>query len=115
MEDKVYIVTTVFSGFLHNGGEEYNIEKVFSDEKNAQLYAKSLQKEYETMYTIVPEEVFENWPMDDICHSPIPKFEGYSYDDYQAQLERCHDFRDDFISCSVEEFPVHRTTILFNK
>lgn len=114
MENKVYIVTSSFSGFPRFP-EEYNIEKVFSNKKDALAYAEAFRKEYETAYTIVPEDVFNRWPMDDICNSPIPQYEGYSYDDYTAQLDRCHTFRDDFIECTVEEYPVYTTAIALSK
>lgn len=115
MENVVYIVTSSFDSYPCSGGEEQRIEKVFSDEKNALAYAEKLRNEYETMYTIVPEDIFNRWPMDNICNSPIPQFEGYSYDDFVAQLDRCHNFRDGFIECTVEEFPVYHTTTTLSK
>ncbi len=115
MEEKVYIVTSLFSGFPRSSEEEHNIEKVFSNKEDAERFAASMEKEYETAYTIVPEEIFNRWPMDDICNSPVPEFKGYSYDDFQAQLEHLHEFRTDFISCTVEERPVYHTAITFSK
>lgn len=115
MENVVYIVTSLFSEYPKADGEKQCVEKVFSNKDNALAYAEAFRKEYETMYTIVPEDILDRWPMDNICNSPIPEFEGYSYDDFMAQLERCHTFRDGFIECTVEEFPVYQTTTTLSK
>lgn len=103
IDKKVYVVTTSFSP-LDSDETDYSVEKVFDNRKAAEAYASKLKWEQRIgEYAIVPEDVFNSWPLDDICNSPIPEYEGYTYKSYVAQTRRSNDYRTGVLTCKVCE------------
>lgn len=88
--------------------EEFSIELdryAYTDRERAERAAVELRRDRARgKWGIVPEDVFNRWPMDDICNSPVPEFKGYTYEQYDAQYSRSEFWRDGVLTVDVLSF-----------
>lgn len=100
--EKVYIVVTRTSD---DESDTTRIEGIaYTDRAEAEICAAKIRADYAAgEYGIVPEDIFNRWPKDDICNSPVPEFRGYTYDQYEAQELRCAGWEDAEVEADVEE------------
>lgn len=103
--EKVYIVVVT-----REGEEGASVEPVaYRDIADARRRAREIEETENTEYPYVPEDIFNSWPMDDICNSPIPSYEGYSYGQYKMQEARCDRWTGEPVHCEVAELSVEGT------
>lgn len=104
--EKVYIVVT---GTSNDESDTTRIESIaYRDRAEAERRAAAIRADYAAgEYGIVPEDIFNGWPKDNICNSPVAEFKGYGYEQYRAQEERCDSWdADEVVDCRVLELQV---------
>lgn len=112
--EKVYIVIKTVHGEAFSRVEFDNM--VYADKAEAERLAAKIRADHAAgKYGIVPEDVFNRWPMDEICNSPIPHYKGYSYDQFKAQEERCEEWEDAVTEVEVVELKVKDAKPEFEK
>lgn len=101
----VYVVTS-----HHGSYDEYfeNIEGIYTDRKTAEIKAKLLDEELivpsDKIYTIVPEDTFNEWPWNEDTDEYAAEYKDYTVGDYEAQSDRLSLSYADYGPCTIEEY-----------
>lgn len=106
----------------HGIGPDRKVDIVaaYRDRKKAEEMAEAQNKEYviprEELFSIIPEEVYLNWPVHPVEDKDVSpdegvntwkgydgEYEGYTLTQYISQFVRCTIFAEDYSLCEIEE------------
>lgn len=104
---KVYIVEQSSGSY-----DDYvnRILKIFCDKQKAEEFAKKIDDEFfipiDEIYTIVPRDIYEDWPCDDKGEY-VNSYYGYTYDEFIKQDERVTLTYMEYSPCTITEYEVN--------
>ena len=113
---KVYLVFQPNCQYGYTEGEPYG---VYSTIEKAEEVKKELDKKIVTednLWTIVPEEIYKNWPSHLVDENKIVKrldvweynaeYKGYTIEQYRQQEERWYDCIKEYYPAEIKEYEV---------
>ena len=112
---KVYLVFQPDCQYGYVDGEPYG---VYSTREKAEEVKKELDKKVvteENLWTIVPEEIYKNWPSHPYQKGHVTRlddwefdseYQGYTIQQYNQQEERWYDYIKEYYPAEIKEYEV---------
>lgn len=90
----------------------YRLIKIFDSYTKALKFKKKTDKECcinnndDDIFTIIPKDIFEDWPYDEETFEDEPSYKGYTLKQYNLQDKRLQNAYMEYGECDIKEMEV---------